>query len=168
MALRPVCSGSLTERALDHAGRVALDRPELRGLDRALAVDRQAERVDDAADQRLADRHLGDPVGALDGVAFLDDAVVAEEHGADLVLLEVEHHADDVAGELQELAGHRLLEPVDARDAVADLDDATDLLQVDLRLVARQLALDDLADLSGLDHVCLPYPRASRCRMRAS
>src|SRR6202008_3422658 len=54
--------------------------------------------------------------------------------------------------ELQQLAGHRLLEPVHARDTVTDLDDATDLLQVDLRLVARQLALDDFADLSGPDH----------------
>src|SRR3546814_8594932 len=33
------------------------------------------------------------------------------------------------------------------------LDDAADLLQVDLRLEARQLALDDFADLSGLDHL---------------
>src|SRR6185436_15894472 len=98
-----------------------------------------------------------DAARALDGVAFLDDTVVAEEHGADLFLLEVQHHADHVVGKLQELPGHGLLEPVHARDAVADLDDATDLLEVDLRLVARQLALDDLADLSGLDHV-VPYP----------
>ena len=72
---------------------------------------------------------------------------------------EVQHDADDVARELEQLAGHGLLEPVDARDAVADLDDATDLLEVDLRLVARELALDDLADLSGLDHV---YPLPAR------
>ena len=76
---------------------------------------------------------------------------------------------DDVARKREQLAGHRLLEPVHARDAVADLDDAADLLQVDLRLVARQLALDDFADLSGLDHpALLPYPCSSRCRSRAS
>src|SRR6185436_6520041 len=147
---------------IHHARRVPLDRPELRGRDRALAVHRQAERVDDAAHQRLTHRNLGDPVGALDRVAFLDRAVLAEKHGADLVLLEVEHHADDVARELQQLAGHRLLEPVHARDAVADLDHAADLLQVDLRLEARELALDDLADLSGLDHAVshLPFHQA--------
>src|SRR2546429_4514270 len=49
-------------------------------------------------------RSLGDAVGALDRIAFLDGAVVAEEHGADVVLFEVEDHADDVAGELQQLA----------------------------------------------------------------
>src|SRR4029077_649559 len=35
---------------------------------------------------------------------------------------------------------------------------AADLLQVDLRLEARELALDDLADLSGLDHAVSPLP----------
>jgi hypothetical protein len=35
--------------------------------DRALAVDRLAERVDDAAEQALADRHVDDLAGALDG-----------------------------------------------------------------------------------------------------
>ena len=151
---------------VDHARRVALDRPELLGGDRPLAVDRLPERVHDAADQRLADRHLGDAVGALDGVAFLDLRVVAEEHRADVVRSRFSTSPNDVARELEQLAGHRLLEPVDARDAVADLDDAADLLEVDLRLVARQLALDDLADLSGLDHVV--YPLARRSRIRAS
>src|SRR4030095_5091521 len=153
----------LLHRAPIHDARgVSLDRPEFRGRDRPLAVDRKTERVDDAPDPRLAHRNLGDPVGALDRVAFLDRAVLAEQHGADLVLLEVEHHADDIARELQQLAGHRLLEAVHARDAVADLDHAADLLQVDLRLEARELALDDLADLSGLDHAGspLPFPQA--------
>src|SRR5262249_15744957 len=147
----------LHRASIDHARRVALDRPELLGLDWALAVDGLAERVEDTPDERLADRHLGDAAGALDRVALLDLLVLPEEHRADLVLLEVEHHPDDVVGELQQFAGHRLLEPVHPRDAIADLDDATDLLQVHLGLVARELALDDLADLSGLDHAS-PLP----------
>src|SRR6185436_16897011 len=84
--------------------------------------------------------------------AFLDRLVVAEEDRAHLLLLEVEHHPDDVTRERQQLARHRFVETVDARDAVADLDNATDLLEVDLRLVARELALDDFTDLSGVDH----------------
>src|SRR4026207_2253936 len=55
-----------------HAGGIALDRPELLGVDRALAVDRLAQGVDHAAHQRLADRHLGDALGARHRVAFLD------------------------------------------------------------------------------------------------
>src|SRR5205809_171687 len=162
---RDVLERLLHRPAVHDARGIPLDRPELLGVDRALAVHRLAERVDDAARQGLADRHLGDPVRALDDVAFLDELVVAEEHRADLVLLEVEDHPDDVAGELEQLTRHRLLEPVDAGDAVADLDDAPDLLQVDLRLVACQLSLENLADLSGLDHPC---PLTSRSRSRAS
>src|SRR2546422_397517 len=154
----------LGRRGHDDRG-VTLDRPKLVGVDRALGVHRLAERVDDPTSQRLADRHLGDPVRPPDDVAFLDERVVAEEHRADPFLLEVEDHPDDVAGELEQLARHRPLEPVDARDAVADLDDAADLLQVHLRLVARELLPDDLADLSGLDHPC---PLTSRSRNRAS
>jgi hypothetical protein len=55
------------------------------GLDRALAVDRVAERVNDAAEQFLADRHVHDGAGPLDGVAFLDVAVGTEQHHADIV-----------------------------------------------------------------------------------
>ena len=42
--------------AVDDAGRLELERPGLGRLDRRAAVERVAERVDDAADQRLADR----------------------------------------------------------------------------------------------------------------
>src|SRR5260370_921846 len=122
----------LDRAAIDDTRRVPLDRAELLRRDRALAVHGLAERVHHAAHQRLAAGDLGDAVGALDGVAFLDGAVLAEEDGPDVVLLEVEDHADNVPGELQQLAGHRLLEPVDACDAVPGLDDAADLLQADL------------------------------------
>src|SRR5262249_48341187 len=130
--LEPRLQRLLHRAPIDDSGRVALDRPELLGGDRALPVDGLAQRIHDAPDERLADRHLRDTVGALDDVAFLDDRVVTQQYGTDLILLEVQHHADDVVRKREQLARHRLLEPVHARDAVADLDDATDLLQIDL------------------------------------
>src|ERR1044072_5105485 len=45
---------------LDHAGRLDRERPALGGLDRARAVERVAERIDDAADQLRADRDARD------------------------------------------------------------------------------------------------------------
>src|SRR5260370_15528975 len=143
---------ALDRPAIHHAGGVALDRPGLRAGDGTLGGDGLAESVDDAAHDALPHRDLGDPGRALDDVAFLDRRVLAEENGADLVLLEVEHHADDVVREREKLARHGLLEAVHPGDAVADLDDPAHLLEVDLGLVARERALADFADLSGVDH----------------
>ena len=86
--------------AVHHAGRVALDGPELLGADRAFAVHRLSERVHDSPDERFADRHLGDAPGASDDVTFLDLGELPEEHAAHLILLEVEHHPDDFVREL--------------------------------------------------------------------
>ena len=72
MALMPGLDRRVDRLADDDAGGDALDRAGLRRRDRALVVERPAERVDDAAEQRLADRHLDDAAGRLDGVAFLD------------------------------------------------------------------------------------------------
>ncbi len=96
------------------------------GVDRALAVDRVAERVDDAAEQALADRNVDDRAGALDGRAFLDLGVRAEDHDADVVGLEVERHALDAVVELDHLAGLDVVEAVDAGDAVADRQHGAD------------------------------------------
>ena len=107
----------------DHARRQALDRVELRGLDRALAVDGLAERIDHAADQRFAHRHRHDAAGAADFVAFLDLRVIAEQHRAHLVFFQVHGDAGNVVRELDQLAGHDLFQAVDSGDAVAHRDD---------------------------------------------
>src|ERR1051325_8292328 len=83
IALIPVCIGSRPPLP----GGVAGGLPPLfcacgRAV-RALAVDRHAQRVDHAADQRVAHRHLRDLARALDLVAFLDLLEVAEERDAD-------------------------------------------------------------------------------------
>ena len=162
--LEPGLERLLHRAAVHHAGRVALDRPGLLGVDGTLAVHRLAEGIDDTTDQGLAHRHLGDALGPGDGIAFLDLGVVAQEHRAHVVGLEVEHEAEDAAGELEQLAGERLLEPVDAGDAVADLDHAPGFLEVDLGLEALELALDDLADLFRLDHVLSPCEALAHAR----
>ena len=63
-----------------HVGRDALNGSGLVGVDRALAVDRLAERVDDATDELFADGDLGDGAGGADFVAFFDHAVVTHDH----------------------------------------------------------------------------------------
>ena len=93
MALSPVCTGSCTERRGTMPGALTSTRARVDVGQRALAVDRLAERIDDAAEQAAADRHIDDGAGALDGVALADAAVVAEHDDADIVGLEIERHA---------------------------------------------------------------------------
>ena len=120
-------------------------------LDRALAVDRVAERVDDAAEQALADRNVHDGAGALDGVAFLDVAVVAEDHDADIVGFEVQRHAADAAGELDHLAGLDIVEAVDAGDAVADGQHLADFGDFGLLAEILDLVFEDRGNFRGAD-----------------
>ena len=93
MALMPVCSGSFTGWRTMMPGAVRFDLARRLRVDVAHAVDRAAERVDDAADHLRADRHLEHARGAADLVAFLELEVVAEDDGADVVLFEVQREA---------------------------------------------------------------------------
>src|SRR3546814_9389501 len=71
----------------DDARRLHFHALALGVFDRALAVDRVAEAVDDTAEKALADRHVDVGARALDGVAFLDGRVGAErseEHTSEL------------------------------------------------------------------------------------
>src|SRR5207244_7230721 len=99
----------------------------------------------------LADRHIHDGARALDGLAFLDLAVLAEDHDADIVDLEVERHAAHAVLELDHLAGLHVVEAVDTGDAVADREHLADL--GDLRLLAEilDLLLEDRRNFSGAD-----------------
>src|SRR5262249_26363294 len=77
----------------DDAGRLHLDPAGVLGFDRPLAVDRLTERVHDAAEQSLTDRHLGDAAGPAYLVAFLDDLLLAHDRDTDVVLFEVQRDA---------------------------------------------------------------------------
>ena len=100
----------------------------------------------------VADGDLEQVAGALDGVALDDLLPVAEEHGADVVGLEVQREAGHVVRQLEHLERHAVLEAVDARDAVRDRQHGADLGQLGLAGVeALDAALEDGGDLVGLD-----------------
>jgi hypothetical protein len=127
------------------------------GGDLTAAVDRPAEGVHHAADQRRPHRDLEHAAGAPDLVALLELEVVAEHHGADVVLLEVERQGGDRLArlarmDLEHLPRHRLAEAVDARDAVLDLQDGADFLDVELVEVGGlDLLEENVLDLAGAE-----------------
>ena len=137
--------------ARNDAGRLHVDARALVGLDRALAVDRIAERIDHAAEQALADRHVHDRARALDGLAFLDLAVVAEDHDADVVGFEIERHAAHAVLELDHLAGLDVVEAVDARDAVTDREHLPDFRDLGLLAEILDLLFEDVGNFCGAD-----------------
>ncbi len=135
--------------ALDHARSLELQRAALARLDRAGTVHRVAERVDDAAEQGVADGHVDDGAGPLDRLALLDLLPLAEERDPDVVLLEVERDPDDAVLELEPLERDAVVEPVHAGDAVSDLEHRADLGEVGLDVVVLDPGLEDRGDLFG-------------------
>ena len=55
---------------------------------------------------------------------------LAEQHGADVVLLEVEREAGDVVRQLEHLERHAVVEAVNAGDSVGDREHGADLGEV--------------------------------------
>ena len=127
--------------AADDAGGLDLQPAGLGRVDRALAVDRLAQRVDHPAEQGVADRHRQDAPGRLDRLLLLEVVDLAEDDGADGVLVEVEGQAERAVLELEQLVDRGAGQAGDPGDAVADLDDATDLLGPDRRGVVLDVAL---------------------------
>ena len=124
MTLRPVSKTSTSVGLLLERGRGAVDRQVRLGVDRALAVDRVAEHVEDAAERRLADRHRDRARRCRRTVDAAREAVGrGHGHGAHPVVAEV----------LLDLADERIL-------ALAlDLDGVVDGRQ----LAGRELDVDD-------------------------
>src|SRR6185312_9664700 len=115
------------------------------------------QRVDHAAEQLGADRDLQDAVGGLDRVAFRQMLVVAKDHGADRILLQIERQAEGVAGELQHFTVLGVRQPVDAGNAVGDRHDGADVASLSDRFEVLDPLLDQVADLGCLDgHVSSP------------
>ncbi len=133
-----------------HAGSLELQRAALVGLDVAQAVDRDAQRVDDATHEAVTDGHGEDLAGAADLLALLDAGEVTEHDDADLAGVEVQGDAEGAVLELEELVGHGRGRPRHARDAVAGLGDDADLfLAGRVRLVVRHELLQRVPDLFG-------------------
>src|SRR5215469_15377811 len=128
---------------------------------RALAVDRLAQRIDDAPQETAPDGHIDDRASALDDVTFVDAAVLAEDDDPDVVALEVERHAPHPVRELDHLARLHLVEPVDTRNAIADRQDRADFRDIGLGTPIGDLVLEDRRNLGRADFHENPFRQHS-------
>ena len=140
----------LVHRLAAHdARRLDLDATLDAADDVATAVDRLAERVDDSAEHRVADGHAEDAAGGLHGLALLDAVGVAEDDGADRLLVEVQRQPDAAVFELEQLVDAAIGQAADAGDAVADLGDAADGAGLERGLETLQVLLECGGDVAG-------------------
>ena len=149
--LEPGLDRFMHRLAGDDARRLDVHAALLRDIDDGtLAVNRLAQRIDDAAEQSLAHGNVHDLAQAADFVAFGDLGVGAENHDADVVALEIQGHALHPGGrELDHFAGLDLIEAEHAGDAVADRQHLADVGDVRLDAEIGDLTLEDVRDFSG-------------------
>ncbi len=119
--------GRIHALAHDHVGSDALYGAGYVAREGALAIQGVAQRVHHSPDEGVAHGHLHDAAGGAHLIALADLGVVAEDHGADGVLLQVQGQAHDLVGELEDLVVHGALEAVHAGDAVAGLYHRADI-----------------------------------------
>src|SRR4029077_7812726 len=137
--------------ARNDARRLDVDTLAFGRRDRALAVDRIADRTEHTSEQTLAVGHVHDRARALDGLPFLDLAVGAENHDADIVGFQVERHAAHAVLELDHLAGLHIVEAEDAGDAVADREHLADFRNLGLLAEILDLLFQDGGNFRGAD-----------------
>ena len=145
--------------APDDPGRQLLDRIRDLARNRAFPVQRLAERVDDAAKEALADRHLQQLAGRPHLAAFRELGVVAEHDHADFGFVEVQGQAGDAVAEVEHLVQHDVGEPLDLGHAVTNLADHAHRLPGRRRFGSGDLGFDFVYQVS---HVVLASFRIHR------
>jgi hypothetical protein len=142
--------------AVNDAGGQPLDGQGTGGRDGTLVVDRLTEGVDHAANHPLAHRHAQDGAGALHLVAFAQLGVVAQNYRAHRILFEAQGQSGDAVRKAEQLAGHYLVESMEAGNAIAQRRNGADFVDLNLRVVVRDLLAKKLRNLVCLDlsHFC--------------
>ncbi len=129
--------------SLNHTQRLAFNWQMFVRFDRSFTVDWLAQWVCDSSKHGLAHGNLHDSAGSLGSVALLNMRIFAKKHDADVILFEVERHAVQMTGKLNQLAEHHFFQAIDASDSVTNLHDFANFLKLDRRLKAFYLFLDD-------------------------
>ena len=125
-------------------------------LNAALAVDGLAQGVDNAPDELFAHGDGHDSAGALDGIAFLNALIGAEDDDGDGVLFQILGHAVGAVGKFHQLTGHALFKTRGLGNAVAYQNDDAGFADFNLVFVIFDLAANDFRYFFGFQFHTVP------------
>ena len=111
---------------LEHRCCLELQHALLVRFDLALTIDGLTQRVHHPAEELVADRDGQHVAGTADLLAFFDLVVCTEDDRTDLVLVEVEGHAQNPARELEQFVRHRARQAAHVGDTVRGVGDYAD------------------------------------------
>ena len=106
--------------ARDDARSFAVCNTALGCLNRAFAVQRVTQTVDDTTQQFISCGNVNDRIGSFDDVTFLDVPVCAKDHHTDIVGLKVKRHALNSAREFNHFTGLNIVKTIDPRNTIPD------------------------------------------------
>ena len=90
------------------------------GIDGTFTIQRFAHRGHNAAEDCLANRHLGNIPGPFDNVTFPNMDVFTHNRNTHIIFLEVQHQSQDTPRELNKLQSQYFLQAVNTGDAVSN------------------------------------------------
>ena len=147
----------LDRLAFDDARGAGFNWANFFGVDRTFTIDRLAERVHNAAEQRIADRHAENTAGALDELALFNLGEVAKNHHANVVAFKIERHAVVAAGKFEHFLGETIRQAGNAGDTVAAFKDLADFLDGDFRFEFADALAKNVGDLFGIECECVGH-----------
>ena len=123
----------------------------LRSVNRALAVNRVTQTIDNTTEQGVAGRNVHDRLGAFDNITFFDRTVVTKDNDTNVINLKVQGHPTDAARKLDHFTGLNIIKPVRAGDTIANRQHAPDFRHLGFLPEILDLLFEDRRDLSSLD-----------------
>ncbi|MBA7603754.1 hypothetical protein ES703_10871 [subsurface metagenome] len=134
----------------DDIRRLAFDGHRLLRLNVPAPVNRLAQGAHYPAQHGLANADLHHLSCATGQVALTHQLALAKEHQSDVVLLQVQRHAEHVMGKLHQLRGHHVVQSVDPGNAVTHHDHLAHLGHIQLNLKGVELFFQQFRDFCSI------------------
>ena len=115
-------------------------------LDFASAVNRLSQRIDHAADDRIAYGNLHQTARSLYYVAFLDGFRIPQKNGTYIAFFQVHGHAVNAVRQFQQFTGHAVFKAIYMGDTVADFKNRTYFIDIEVYFVIFNLFFNDRCD----------------------